>query len=109
MVFDARNPTNFVRLGRILPLTGWAASICVDKHRVFVCEGHLGVSMHNSVRDLQFMIRVQASPGALVTIESSSDIANWTPLFRTNVTVAPFDFTDFDVRSARKSYRIRQE
>ena len=66
------------------------------------------------VDNVQFTLRVDATPGVPFTIEAATDLnlpVHWTPLFATNVPTMPFDYVDFDVRiteKPRKYYRVRQ-
>jgi len=66
------------------------------------------------LRNLQFTVRVDATPGTPFTIEAATNLnlpIFWTPLLTTNVPVMPFDYVDFDVKLSEKPqkfYRIRE-
>jgi hypothetical protein len=58
-----------------------------------------------------FGLEVDGTPGAPITVESTSDPADatsWTPTFTTNSMVMPIRRADWDVAGARKFYRARQ-
>ena len=67
-----------------------------------------------SLPNVQFTVRVDATPGAPFTLEAATDLAApipWTPLLITNVPNMPFDYVDFDVKLSEKPqkfYRVRQ-
>ena len=67
-----------------------------------------------SLPNVQFTVRVDATPGVPFTLEAATDFSSpmpWSALFTTNVATLPFDYVGFDVKLAgkpRKSYRVRQ-
>lgn len=61
------------------------------------------------------MMRVEGGAlGTPFTIEAATELnsaVQWTPIFTTNATALPFEFTDFGVRAAaypQKFYRVRK-
>ena len=64
--------------------------------------------------NLQFTVRVDATPNLSFTLEAATDLSDpnpWQPLLTTNLPVMPFDFVDFDVKltnKPQKFYRVRQ-
>ncbi len=67
-----------------------------------------------SLPNVQFTVRVDATPGVPFTLEAATHLnapIPWAPIFTTNVPAMPFDYVDFDVKLSekpRKFYRVRQ-
>jgi LVIVD repeat len=112
-VIDVSNPSNCVRVGG-RETSGHAQGVAVAEGRVYVADGEHGLLVLPTLENVQFTVRVDATPGEPFTIESAarlSSLVPWTPIFTTNVSTMPFDYMDFDVRTAdkpHKFYRVRQ-
>ncbi len=67
-----------------------------------------------SLPNIQQTLRIDAMPNLPFTLEAATNLSDpnsWQPLLTTNVATMPFDFVDFDVKTAdkpRKFYRVRQ-
>ena len=110
-VIDVSNPSNCVRVG------GYDKGfydVAVVADRVYVADGFAGLLVLPSLPNVQFTVRVDATPGLPFTLEAATDLFApnpWQPLVTTNVPAMPFDFVDFDVKIAEKPqkfYRVRQ-
>ncbi len=112
-VIDVRNPTNCVRVGGY-DTSGVASGVAVVAGRIYVADGEAGLLVLPTLRDFQFTVRVDATPGVPFTLEAATNLNTpipWTPLFNTNVPAMPFDYVDFDVKltnKPQKYYRVRQ-
>jgi hypothetical protein len=88
--------------------------VAVDAGRIYLTAQTIGLLVIPTVRDVQFSVRVEATPGVPFTLEAATNLADpssWQPLLTTNVATMPFDFVDFDVKVAEKPqkfYRVRQ-
>ena len=73
-----------------------------------------GLVVLPTLPNVQFTVRVDATPGVPFTLEAATNLLDpnpWTPLVTTNVPAMPFDFVDFDVKLSdkpQKFYRVRQ-
>ena len=82
--------------------------------RIYVADGDAGLVVLPSLPNVQFTVRVDATPNAPFTLESATNLLGpitWTPLLTTNVPAMPFDYVDFDVKHSEKPqkyYRVRQ-
>ena len=59
--------------------------------------------------NVQFTVRVDATPGVPFTLEAATSLLGpiaWTPLLTTNVPAMPFDFVDFDVKLSDKPHKF---
>jgi hypothetical protein len=112
-VIDVRDPTNCVRVGGY-DTAGSANGVAVVAGRVYVADGEAGLVVLPTLPNVQFTLRVDATPGVPFTIEAATDLSAafpWRPLLTTNVPAMPFDFVDFDVKLSakpQKYYRVRQ-
>ena len=112
-VIDVSNPSNCVLVASY-DTSGSADDIQVVDGRIYVANGLAGLLILPAVPDFQFSVRVNAQPGVPFTIEAATNLFSpmpWAPLFTTNVATMPFDYVDFDVKTAekpRKFYRVRQ-
>jgi hypothetical protein len=88
--------------------------VAVVADRIYVADGAAGLLVLPTLLNVQFTVRVDATPGAPFTIESTTNLLapiSWTPRLTTNVPAMPFDYVDFDVRLSeqpQKFYRVRQ-
>ena len=112
-VIDVRNPTNCVRVGGY-DTSGEARAVAVVAGRIYVADGPTGLLVLPTLPNVQFTVRVDATPGVPFTLEAATNLTApipWTPLLTTNVPALPFDFVDFDVKLSEKPhkyYRVRQ-
>ena len=112
-VIDVRNPTNCVRVGGY-DTSGSGYGVTVVAGRIYVADGAAGVLVLPTLPNVQFTVRVDATPGVPFTLEAATNLntpISWTPLVTTNVPAMPFDFVDFDVKLSEKPqkfYRVRQ-
>ena len=112
-VFDASNPSNCVFVTS-LKTGGPTKNISVINGEVFLANGLEGLAVIPSILDIHNTLRIDATPNLPFTLEAAttlSDPNSWQPLLTTNVATMPFDFVDFDVKTAEKPqkfYRIRQ-
>ncbi len=112
-VLNVSNPTNHSRLGGYA-LGGVPTDVAVVADRVYVTLGPQGLVILPSVPNVQFALRIEATPGASFTLETARDLSDstpWTTLVTTNSSTNPFDFVDFDVRlpeHPKKYYRVLQ-
>jgi hypothetical protein len=116
-IIDVSNPASPVRLGGYAGsgTSGSARGVAVAGNRIFLANGIKGLLVFGTLPNVQFMLRVESGTlGTAYTIEAATNLTEpvaWTPLFTTNPTALPFEFTDFDVRIAKypqKLYRVRQ-
>lgn len=60
------------------------------------------------------VLHIDATPNLPFTLEAATNLSDpnsWQPLLTTNAATMPFDFVDFDVKTAdkpQKFYRVRQ-
>ena len=112
-VIDVSNPTNCVRVGGY-DTRGYAWGVAVVAGRIYVTEEQSGLLVLPTLPNVQFTVRVNATPGVPFTLEAATNLAasnSWTALVTTNVPAMPFDYVDFDVKLSekpRKFYRVRQ-
>jgi hypothetical protein len=112
-VIDISNPSNCVRVCSYAT-RGHASAVAVAGDRIYVADGGGGLLVLPSLPNFQFTVRVDATPNAPFTLESTTspwNLVSWQPLLTTNVTTMPFDFVDLDVKLSekpRKFYRVRQ-
>ncbi len=82
--------------------------------RIYVTDGETGLLVLPTLPNVQFTVRVDATPDVPFTLEAATNLNSpipWTPLVTTNVPAMPFDYVDFDVRLSdkpQKYYRVRQ-
>jgi hypothetical protein len=114
-VIDVSNPTNCVPVGDYPNgLYGYANGLAVVGNMIYLADGESGLAVLASLQNVQFTLRVDATPGVPFTIEAATNLAApvvWRELLTTNVAAMPFDFVDFDVKAAdqtQKFYRLRQ-
>jgi hypothetical protein len=95
--------------------SGRAEGVAVSGNRIYVADYEKGLKVLCTVPNVQYMVRVDnGTLGTPYTIEAATNVtdpAGWLPIFTTNPTTLPFEFTDFDVRTAaypQKFYRVRQ-
>jgi len=112
-VIDVSNPANCVRVGGYD--TSWGATgVAVVAGRIYVADGEAGLVVLPALPNVQFTVRVDATPGVPFTLEAATHLnspSSWTPLLTTNVPAMPFDYVDFDVKLSdkpQKYYRVRQ-
>ena len=113
VVIDVSNPTNCVRVGGY-DTSGLAYGVAVVAGRIYVAAWADGLLVLPTLPNVQFTVRVDATPGAPFTLEVATNLLGpitWTPLLTTNVPAMPFDYVDFDVKLSEKPqkyYRVRQ-
>ena len=113
VIIDVSNPTNCVRVGGY-DTSGLAQGVAVVAGRIYVADGPAGLLVLPTLPNVQFTVRVDATPGTPFTLEAATDLSApmpWTPLVTNNVPAMPFDYVDFDVRLTnwpQKYYRARQ-
>jgi len=79
-----------------------------------VADVYAGLVVLPTLPNVQFTVRVDATPGTPFTLEAATNLnaaIPWTPLLTTNVPAMPFDYVDFDVKLSdkpQKYYRVRQ-
>ena len=114
VILDVSNPASPVWLGGY-DTGGYALGVAVSGNHIFVADDERGLKVFCTLPNVQYMMRVD--DGTLrtpYTIEAASNLANpggCLPIFTTNPATLPFEFTDFDVRTAaypQKFYRVRQ-
>ena len=82
--------------------------------RIYVADGVAGLVVLPTLSNVQFTVRVDATPGVPFTLDAATNLTApmpWTPLVTTNVPAMPFDYVDFDVRPSeqpQKYDRVRQ-
>ena len=112
-VIDVRNPTNCVRVGGD-NTSRYAYGVTVVAGRIYLAAGTAGLVVLPTLPNVQFTVRVDASPGAPFTLEAATNLTppiTWMPLLTTNVSTMPFDYVDFDVKLSdkpQKFYSVRQ-
>jgi len=93
---------------------GWAQGVAAVAGRIYVAASEHGLVVLPTLPNVQFTVRVDATPGVPFTLEAATNLSApipWTPLLTTNVPVMPFDYVDFDVKLSdkpQKFYRVRQ-
>ena len=113
VIIDVSNPTNCVRVGGY-DTSGLAQGVAMVAGRIYVADGPAGLLVLPTLPNVQFTVRVDATPGAPFTLEVATNLntpISWTPLVTTNVPAMPFDYVDFDVKLSEKPqkyYRVRQ-
>ena len=113
VVIDVRIPSRPSRVGGY-DTRGRAIGVAVVAGRIYVADGSAGLLVLPTLRNVQFSVRVDATPGTPFTLEAATDLSAlnpWRPLVTTNVPAPPFDYVDFDVKLSdkpRKFYRVRQ-
>lgn len=113
LVIDVSNPTNCVRVGGY-DTSGTALGVAVVADRIYVADGAAGLLVLPTLPNVQFTVRVDATPGVPFTLEAATTLnapIPWTPLLTTNMPAMPFDYVDFDVKLSEKPqkyYRVRQ-
>jgi len=114
-VIDVSNPANPVRVGGCNNApSGYACGVAVVADRIYVADGAAGLVVIPTLPNVQFTLRVEATPGVPFTLEAATNLLapiSWTPLLTTNVPAMPFDYVDFDVKLSEKPqkfYRARQ-
>ena len=112
-VIDVSNSTNCVRVGGY-DTRGFAWGVAVVAGRIYVTSEQSGLLVLPTLRNVQFTVRVDATPGVPFTLEAATNLnapIPWAPIFTTNVPAMPFDYVDFDVKltnKPQKFYRVRQ-
>jgi len=112
-VIDVSDPTNCVRVGGY-DTGDYAIGVAVVAGGIYVADGAAGLLVLPTLPNVQFTVRVDATPSVPFTLESATDLSAlfpWTPLLTTNVPAMPFDYVDFDVKLSdkpQKYYRVRR-
>jgi hypothetical protein len=112
-VIEVSNPANPISVGRY-ETSGVARGVAVVADRIYVGDGEAGPVVVPTLPNVQFTVRVEATPGVLFTLEAVTNLlgpVTWSPLLTTNVPAMPFDDMDFDVKLSKKPqkfYRARQ-
>jgi hypothetical protein len=107
------SPAHCLRVGGY-KTSASATGVALSGNRIYVADREEGLLVLPSVANVQFTVRVEATPGVLFTVEAASSLSlpiQWTALLTTNVATMPFDFVDFDVKLSdkpHKFYRARQ-
>jgi hypothetical protein len=116
-ILDVSNPANPVHVGSrdtSRDTSGDALGVVVVADRIYVADGDNGLLVLPSLPNVQFTVRIEATPGVPFTLEATTNLLapnSWTPLLMTNVSAMPFDYADFNVKQSeqpRKFYRVRQ-
>jgi hypothetical protein len=109
-VFDISNPTNLVEVGTF-DTRGPAANTFVANKLLYVAEWDKGLAVVPSAPLIQFTVQVDGVPGVPFTIEAATELGlpqAWKSLWTTNSTRMPFWFTDSEVKTGSKFYRVEQ-
>jgi hypothetical protein len=112
-VIDLTNPAHCVRAGGYARAVG-SVAVTVVSNRIYVASLAQGLVVLPSLPNVQFTVRVEATPGVPFTLESTTSLNApilWAPVLTTNVPAMPFDYVDFDVKlseHAQKYYRVHQ-
>jgi hypothetical protein len=110
-IFNLTNPTNLVPVANFA--AGIGNSVAVDGGRIYVANGPAGLLVVPTVPNAQFAVRLEATPGVPLILESARSLASpvWTPLLTTNPLTSLFEYVDHDVKFSehrQKFYRVRQ-
>jgi hypothetical protein len=111
-VFDVSNPANCVLAAS--HGGGYAQGVAIAGNRIYAAVAEKGLLVVATLPNVQYAVRVTATPGVPFTLEAATSpvaSAGWAPLLTTNVAVMPFDFVDYDVKTAAKPlkfYRVHQ-
>jgi hypothetical protein len=111
-VIDVSDPANCVRAGGY-DTRGYAEGVAVVAGRIYVADGAAGLLVLPTLPNVNFTVRVDATPGETFTLQAATNLAPpiaWTDLLTTNVPTMPFDYADHDVKIAEKPqkfYRVR--
>jgi hypothetical protein len=112
-IIDVSNPTNCVLVGN-RTIHGFAWGLAIDSKRICIATGADGLLVLPNLIDVQLSLRIEATPNLPFTLEAATNLSDpnsWQSLLTTNVATMPFDFVDFDVKTAEKPqkfYRVRQ-
>ena len=112
-IIDATDPGNCLRVGGDNP-GGVLRRVSMAAGRIYVAGSFNGMFILPTLTNVQFTVRVEAETNQPFTLEAATDLSApmpWSPLITTNVPTMPFDYVDFDVKTAdkpRKFYRVRQ-
>jgi hypothetical protein len=113
-ILDVSNPAGPVRLGDY-GTCGYAQGVAVAGNRIFVADSEKGLKVFCTLPNVQSLMRVEdGTLGTPFTVEAATNLngaIQWMPICTTNPAALPFEFTDFDVRTAaypQKYYRVRQ-
>jgi hypothetical protein len=112
-VIDVSDPSNCMWVSGWSIGTNIAKGVAVVGGRIYVAHRG-GLLVLPSLANVQLTVRVDAVPGLDFTIQTATNLSEpitWTSVLTTNVATMPFDFVDFDVKTAeqpQKFYRVRQ-
>jgi hypothetical protein len=107
-VFDLSDPSRPLQFAT-LAITGNAVNTFVANNLVYVAGWDQGLEIWPTPS--RFVLEIDAVAGVPFTIESATDLGSpnpWSTLLTTNSTRMPIWFTDGDVQTAAKFYRVRQ-
>jgi hypothetical protein len=114
-VIDVSDPTNCVWVaGYGSSGSASARAVYVAGNRIYVADYDKGLLVLCSVPNVQFTVRVDATPGEPFTIEAASSLnppVSWSTVFTTNSATMPAYFVDSDVKQSEKPqkfYRVHQ-
>ena len=112
-VVDITNPANCVYLGGV-DTSGSANAVVVVSGKIYVADGFSGLVVLPTLDNVQFTVRIEATPGVAFTLEAAASLAPpgiWTALLTTNTPNSIIDYVDLDVKVSKfpeKYYRVRQ-
>jgi hypothetical protein len=112
-VIDVSDPSNCMWVSGWSIGTNIATGVTVVGGRIYVAHRG-GLLVLPSLPNVQLTVRVDAVPGVNFTIQTATNLSEpitWTSVLTTNVATMPFDFVDYDVKTAeqpQKFYRVRQ-
>jgi hypothetical protein len=114
-VIDVSNPTHCTAAGGYNGKgSGYNVGVTVVGNKVYTVNWGDGLAVIASLPNVQFMVRVNATPGVEFSIETATNLVApvvWKELLTTNLATMPFDFADLDVNlvgQPQKFYRVRQ-
>ncbi len=102
------------RQSAIITTSDYALGVAVVAGRIYVADGEAGLLVLPTLPNVQFIVRVNATPNETFTLDAATHLNTpipWTPLVTTNVPAMPFDYVDYDVKltnKPQKFYRVRQ-
>jgi hypothetical protein len=94
---------------------GIGHSVAVADNRICIANDVRGLLVLASLPRVQFTLRIDASPGQMLSLEATTNLAppvSWTTLLTTNSPASSFFHTDPDVKKTNQThrfYRIRPE
>jgi hypothetical protein len=90
-VIDVSDPANCVHVGGYAT-GGQAQGVAVAAGRIYVACAEAGLLVLPTLPNVQFTVRVDATPGVPFTLEAATNLnapIPWTPLLTTNVPAMP--------------------